>query len=1433
MNRFIAFVFLFGVSAGLCADPPVRHTLESHLKPTALLTDTVPPLITCPPDVTIALAPGTCDSVFTYAVTAFDDTVAIVPTQWSGIASGETFPIGATLNVFVAADSTGNTAECSFTVTVAPDTSALMCRDTITAYLGEFCLVVPEVSELLEGAYGCPLSLIAEADKEPPYGDGPWGAAFFEDDDLGKTFAYRVSDLSGNNACTGIVQIRDSMPPDLQCLPVQVPCIVPVEHLNPYFLRDTLGVWDAVPQWSDNCDVDVDLAFVDVRTDYPCDSAGVAGVVTRFWTALDASNNVATCVQTIVRSRLVTDVQFPLDGTWGCSPGPLPEVTGWPFVQLADRQYFLTDTASCGFEITFQDSEQVNCGAGRLINRLWFISDGCLPDSLDNPSVGEQIIEIIDDGEPTLFCPLDTVVVLQGVDCEGTLNLPDLFVGDACSYLSGATAYWNLNGTEDSLAAVLTDFAGNDLALPDTLAMFGEVANFPAGTTSVLFVATDACGNTGTCEINLTVLDSLPPQAQCDTFLTAFLDDLGLASMPAGLFDEGSTDACSQIDFKVRRLVPGACDTLGNPLDDFVRLCCNDFMDTVLVTLRVYDVPVPPGPVPDSLAEGRYSECTAPILVLDINNPQCTAPKDTVVLCENFDPTLAGYGFAETSCVVDSVATLLSYQQFDTVCNRGTITRTFRVFDAAGNSGHCSQRITVANKQHYFVRFPDDLVIFQCDTSGNSYGTPSFFGVECENMTASFAENVIFNASDACLRIERTWTVFNGCAYDPGMPLVTVPNPNPSANPLHADNQPGPVVSAAGTTGDWAPTLSKVAPSDTAATNFSKFWADSVNGYTYKQVIRVIDSEQPVFENCPATPPVFVDLSANDLFLWNGNFSPTPGPNDDLCEGNADLQITVTDACYGARVGVDYQLVLDLDGDGSTETLINSTDLPDAGTVLYNNVNGGGLARQYDTRPVTPSERYQFTLRTDTVGDDLVARLVWSSAAAPGADVPLQLPLGDHQITWTVYDGCGNETSCSYNFRVEDPDGTCSPTVQKISGHVRTETGAGIVNVAVELKGTHPVLPPFTNFALTDNQGAYAFDVPAGSAYSVTPFHDINPLNGVSTFDLLLINKHVLGIDAIPSPYRFLAADANKSNSVTTFDIVEFRKLILGIYQQLPALPSWRFLPADHVFSNPLNPFAGGFPEKIFSDPPPPDLSALNFIGFKMGDINGNANPAFAGEQQTDDRKSPVLHLDVDDRPVIAGEICTIRFRSEKPVAGIQLTLNFPGLEVLEVLPDTGFSEENFAVFNTENNLTMSWERGGEAAFGLRVRAHEAGRLRDMLRLSNRIARSEAYSESLEISQLALRFGAEEPGQVAGFELFQNQPNPFTETTRIGFYLPQAKTATLRVWDGTGRLLWETTRDYPAGHQAVILGGLASGSGLLYYSVETDTDRAVRKMVRW
>ena len=87
--------------------------------------------------------------------------------------------------------------------------------------------------------------------------------------------------------------------------------------------------------------------------------------------------------------------------------------------------------------------------------------------------------------------------------------------------------------------------------------------------------------------------------------------------------------------------------------------------------------------------------------------------------------------------------------------------------------------------------------------------------------------------------------------------------------------------------------------------------------------------------------------------------------------------------------------------------------------------------------------------------------------------------------------------------------------------------------------------------------------LPGGSGIHVTPSKNINILNGITTYDLLLISRHILGVGPFDVPSKFIAADINKNNQVTTFDIVELRKMILGIYTDFPANKSWRFIPKN------------------------------------------------------------------------------------------------------------------------------------------------------------------------------------------------------------------------------------------------------------------------------
>ena len=142
---------------------------------------------------------------------------------------------------------------------------------------------------------------------------------------------------------------------------------------------------------------------------------------------------------------------------------------------------------------------------------------------------------------------------------------------------------------------------------------------------------------------------------------------------------------------------------------------------------------------------------------------------------------------------------------------------------------------------------------------------------------------------------------------------------------------------------------------------------------------------------------------------------------------------------------------------------------------------------------------------------------------------------------------------------------------------------------------------------MTDSMGGFAFDnLPEQQNYIIRPEKDIDPLNGVTTFDLLMISKHILGTGTLDSPYKMIAADVNRSGTITTFDIVELRKLILYIDTAFQNNTSWRFIDADYVFPDSVNPFSHVFPETYAVNGLVQDVEK-DFVAVKVGDVNSSA----------------------------------------------------------------------------------------------------------------------------------------------------------------------------------------------------------------------------------
>ena len=453
--------------------------------------------------------------------------------------------------------------------------------------------------------------------------------------------------------------------------------------------------------------------------------------------------------------------------------------------------------------------------------------------------------------------------------------------------------------------------------------------------------------------------------------------------------------------------------------------------------------------------------------------------------------------------------------------------------------------------------------------------------------------------------------------------------------------------------------------------------------------------------------------------------------------------------------------------------------------------------------------------------------------------------LGSKEIDFWVQDCNGNWAYERTYVNVQGGFSGCDPwIITTISGNIENEAGAGIANVTVNLdnNGTWNYNPTTTN-----EEGHYYFhDLEQTFDYVVRPEKNENHRNGVSTLDIILISRHLIGLQPLDSPYQMIAADVDNSNSISTFDLLALRRLILYIDQEFAHNTSWRFVSADHVFTNPANPWSSTFPEESLIE----DFintAQVNFIGIKVGDVSGNARTNL--NTPASDRSNPeTLKLSVTESHLSPGEEYTIAIKAKdfKEIYGYQMAWGFDSevLEFLEVIPGSHpelasanfgleFLEKGILTANLANANLLSVS-ASEVLFSLKFKARTPGKLSQVLQLNPQIIHPEVYNENFEAHALALKFEDTPASNTSpsNFRLFQNQPNPFQSSTNIGFVLPEASKATLTIYEPSGKILKQVQGDFAKGHQEIALDktGLPS-NGLFYYQLQWSGGSAIQKMI--
>ena len=184
------------------------------------------------------------------------------------------------------------------------------------------------------------------------------------------------------------------------------------------------------------------------------------------------------------------------------------------------------------------------------------------------------------------------------------------------------------------------------------------------------------------------------------------------------------------------------------------------------------------------------------------------------------------------------------------------------------------------------------------------------------------------------------------------------------------------------------------------------------------------------------------------------------------------------------------------------------------------------------------------------------------------------------------------------------PGSVCANATANVGGKVETPEGASpVAQAMLRITGNA------TNSSqMTGNDGLFTLgNLTSGGNYTLKPEKNIQPLNGINALDIVRLQRHLLQIDPLGTPYKLIAADVNNDRVVNALDVVILQRLQLRILDTFPNNKSWRFVPKSYTFTT-TSPLTENFPEQLVFNPLNTDQMASDFYGIKIGDLNNTAS---------------------------------------------------------------------------------------------------------------------------------------------------------------------------------------------------------------------------------
>lgn len=571
--------------------------------------------------------------------------------------------------------------------------------------------------------------------------------------------------------------LTDNLPPQIECPPdVSVSC-----------MSSTLPPITGVAIATDPDGTIPDITYDDITIAGNCPQEYT---IQRTFTATDACNNTATCVQIIeVNDFLGPIISCPVNVTINCNESSLPANTGT--VQASD---------DCNESVTTSYTDQIipgGCAQEYTIQRTWQAQDAC-----GNTNSCVQSIVVVDNEGPSIVCPPNITLTCNsnfdpsltgfatgadGCDSNPMITYSDVESGTPCSQSFVITRTWKIQDACGSFTTcvqtiMLNDEIAPEITCPPAITIQCTAGTLPGTTGSPIatdncdmslavtytdvtmngscpqeysilrtWKAEDDCGNFSTCEQTITVDDSNAPQLMCPPNVTLECDD---DHSPAGAGTASAMDNCDaspQVSYSDVS-VTGSC------------------ADEMIITRTWTSID----------ACGNSVSCQQLISVIDNTAPVINCPPAITIACgTSSEPSITGSPVSDDNC---DVAPALNHNDVTMAgsCSYSyTIQRTWISTDDCGNGATCLQIITVQDIISPEIDCPADITI-ECIDDNSPANTGA--GTATDNCDPApmlaHSDATISGPSPNDYTIHRTWTATDICGNSATcLQVITVINP--------------------------------------------------------------------------------------------------------------------------------------------------------------------------------------------------------------------------------------------------------------------------------------------------------------------------------------------------------------------------------------------------------------------------------------------------------------------------------------------------------------------------------------------------------------------------------------------------------------------------------------------------------------------------------